>query len=182
VTLVLGRALRGVGVHDAPALRCHETPASLHVEQDLARLRARLDPRLAELAGQVRESVPGVLVHASVRAAVRVREHVPRALLSEVRFANCAEALGRMGDFGRLFWNTVLVTVLSIGGQLLTCSLAGYAFARLEFRGRGALLLFVLATIRAVPSARGPWFPEAGGFPSPTTNRGIGCSLADHEE
>jgi len=37
--------------------------------------------------------------------------------------------------------------VLSIAGQLLTCSLAGYAFARVEFRGRDALFLCVLATM-----------------------------------
>jgi multiple sugar transport system permease protein len=32
-------------------------------------------------------------------------------------------------------------------GQCLTCSLAGYAFARLRFRGRDALFLLVLATM-----------------------------------
>lgn len=65
----------------------------------------------------------------------------------ELHLASYAEALERMGDVPRLFANTALLTVLCIAGQLLTCSLAGYAFARLEFRGRDALFLCVLATM-----------------------------------
>jgi len=60
---------------------------------------------------------------------------------------NYALALERMGGFGRFFANTVLVTVLSILGQCFTCSLAGYAFARLQFRGRDALFACVLAAM-----------------------------------
>jgi len=63
---------------------------------------------------------------------------------ADPRFNNYAAALERMGDFPRYLWNTVLITVLSIAGQLLTCSLAGYAFARLRFRGRDVLFLAVL--------------------------------------
>jgi len=65
----------------------------------------------------------------------------------EPRLDNYARALEQMGSFPRYLANTLLITVLSIAGQLLTCSLAGYAFARLEFRGRDALFLCVLATM-----------------------------------
>jgi len=68
-------------------------------------------------------------------------------LLHERHFENYAQALVRMGGFGRFLWNTILITVLSIAGQLLTCSLAGYAFARVPFRGRDTLFLLVLATM-----------------------------------
>lgn len=60
---------------------------------------------------------------------------------------NYPEALERMGGFGRFLANTLLVTVLCVLGQCLTCSLAGYAFARLRFRGRDTLFLVVLATM-----------------------------------
>jgi multiple sugar transport system permease protein len=66
---------------------------------------------------------------------------------AEPQFANYAHALARMGDFPRLFLNTALITVLSIAGQLFVCSLAGYAFARVRFRGRDGLFLLVLATM-----------------------------------
>jgi multiple sugar transport system permease protein len=64
-----------------------------------------------------------------------------------LHFENYAHALERMGGFPRLFLNTVLITVLSIAGQLFTCSLAGYAFARIDFRGRDALFVLVLGTM-----------------------------------
>jgi len=60
---------------------------------------------------------------------------------------NYGAAIGRMGGFARLLANTLLITVLSIAGQCFTCSLAGYAFARLSFRGRDALFVGVLAAM-----------------------------------
>lgn len=52
--------------------------------------------------------------------------------------------LSRFADYLR---NTVVVTVAIVAGQLVTASLAGYAFARLEFPGRGVLFALVLAII-----------------------------------
>jgi len=66
---------------------------------------------------------------------------------AEPQWQNYRVALERMGGFERFLANTVLVTVLSILGQCFTCSLAGYAFARLSFRGREALFLCVLAAM-----------------------------------
>ncbi len=69
------------------------------------------------------------------------------ALPSEPHWENYRVALERMGGFPRFLANTLLVTVLSILGQCFTCSLAGFAFARLSFRGRDALFACVLATM-----------------------------------
>lgn len=65
---------------------------------------------------------------------------------------NYAEALRNMGSnpwYGFLdaLANTVVVTVLSVIGQVLSCSLVGYAFARLRFRGRGPLFIVMIATM-----------------------------------
>jgi multiple sugar transport system permease protein len=68
-------------------------------------------------------------------------------LPDEPQWENYRVALERMGGFPRFLANTVLVTVLAVAGQCLTCSLAGYAFARLRFRGREALFLCVLAAM-----------------------------------
>lgn len=48
---------------------------------------------------------------------------------------------------GRMFFNSMLVAVLVTLGQLLTCSMAAYAFARLKFRGQNAIFLLYLATL-----------------------------------
>ena len=49
------------------------------------------------------------------------------------------------------FWNQIgnsfIITLSVVAGQLITASLAGYAFARLKFRGRNVLFWIVLATL-----------------------------------
>ncbi|WP_245745667.1 carbohydrate ABC transporter permease [Nocardia altamirensis] len=49
--------------------------------------------------------------------------------------------------FERMFLNTVLYAGLVTAGQVFFCSLAGYAFARLPFKGRDALFLAYLGTL-----------------------------------
>lgn len=48
---------------------------------------------------------------------------------------------------GRFFLNSVLVSVTATLGQLLTASMAAYAFARIPWRGRQAVFLLYLATL-----------------------------------
>jgi len=48
---------------------------------------------------------------------------------------------------GRMFWNSLLVAALTTAGQLLVSSMAAYAFARMQFRGRDKLFLLYLATL-----------------------------------
>jgi multiple sugar transport system permease protein len=54
-------------------------------------------------------------------------------------------------DFPRWFFNSVVVAVLVTLGRVFFDSLAGYALARLHFRGRSALFSAILA-VMAVPS------------------------------
>lgn len=49
--------------------------------------------------------------------------------------------------FTRLIWNSFKVASLSTLGQLLTCSMAGFAFAAVKFRGRNALFVLLLVTL-----------------------------------
>lgn len=53
----------------------------------------------------------------------------------------------RQGHFLIAFANSTLVALAVTGLQLITSVLAGYALARLRFRGRQAVLLIVLATL-----------------------------------
>jgi ABC-type glycerol-3-phosphate transport system permease component len=50
-------------------------------------------------------------------------------------------------DLGRSLTNTVLVTTLVVLGQLLTSILGGYAFARIEFKGRDKLFMLYLGSV-----------------------------------
>ncbi len=49
--------------------------------------------------------------------------------------------------FGRFYINSIICAVCITVGQLTTCSLGAYAFARLNFRGRDKLFLLYLATL-----------------------------------
>jgi multiple sugar transport system permease protein len=54
---------------------------------------------------------------------------------------------GLQVSFGRFFLNSLIVSVLSVIGNVLSCSLAAYAVARLEFRGRNFWYALMLGTL-----------------------------------
>jgi cellobiose transport system permease protein len=56
--------------------------------------------------------------------------------------------------FLKSMWNSIIVTVIVTLSVLFFCSLAGFAFAKLRFRGRNALFLFLVATM-TIPSQVG---------------------------
>jgi len=51
------------------------------------------------------------------------------------------------GKFLDALANTIVITVLSVVGSILSCSLVGYAFARLRFRGREPAFVVMIATM-----------------------------------
>lgn len=65
-------------------------------------------------------------------------------------FTNFAEVFDSM-PFGQMFLNSVLLTAGRTIGQVVLCTMAGYAFARIPFRGRNALFVVFLSVLM-VPS------------------------------
>jgi len=82
----------------------------------------------------------------SLRSASEVFSATPTFLPKAWRWENYQEVFQR-APFARFYWNTIVVTVARVAGQILLCSMAGYAFARLRFPGREALFLAVLAVL-----------------------------------
>ncbi|MCF4124901.1 carbohydrate ABC transporter permease [Methylobacterium sp. SyP6R] len=64
--------------------------------------------------------------------------------------ANFAEAWAS-ADFPLYFLNSAVICAGILAVQLVTASLAGYVFARLEFRGRGILFALFLLQLMLVP-------------------------------
>jgi multiple sugar transport system permease protein len=54
---------------------------------------------------------------------------------------------GLQVSFGRFFINSAIVSIACVIGNVLTCSLAAYAFARLKFRGRDFWFAMMLGTL-----------------------------------
>jgi multiple sugar transport system permease protein len=73
---------------------------------------------------------------------------VPRDELERIapNWANYAETW-TIVPFGRYFLNSILISVCVTLGQLVTCSLGGFAFSRLQFPGRDIVFFLYLATL-----------------------------------
>jgi multiple sugar transport system permease protein len=63
-----------------------------------------------------------------------------------LQFHNYVDAWTQ-APFGRWLLNTTIVSVTVVISNLVFCSLAGYALARMRFFGSGALFLVILATL-----------------------------------
>ncbi|HRS51240.1 MAG TPA: carbohydrate ABC transporter permease [Candidatus Marinimicrobia bacterium] len=70
----------------------------------------------------------------------------PKWLPSKFHFENYRRAF-QAAPFGRYYLNSLLVALTVTIGQLITCSMAAYAFARLQFKGREVLFYIFLGTM-----------------------------------
>ena len=78
----------------------------------------------------------------------------PPAMLPGLNFVENAQKVFANIDFFKAILNSVLVSSAITASVLFFCSLAGFAFAKLEFKGRNWLFIFLLATMM-VPSQLG---------------------------
>ncbi len=53
----------------------------------------------------------------------------------------------RIQPFTQFFINTIFITLLAMGGEILTCALVAYGFARFRFPGRNFLFFVMLGTM-----------------------------------
>lgn len=70
----------------------------------------------------------------------------PKWLPTTFNFENYVNAFSA-APFGRYYFNSVLVALTVTIGQLITCSMAAFAFARLKFWGRDVLFFIFLGTM-----------------------------------
>jgi multiple sugar transport system permease protein len=86
----------------------------------------------------------------SFKTEAEIRQVPPTWLPENATLANYGTLFDRL-DFPAYFTNSAVVAILTTVGNLLFCSAAGYALAKLRFPGRRALFAVVLGTIM-VPS------------------------------
>jgi multiple sugar transport system permease protein len=86
------------------------------------------------------------LIVTSVQTPAEALHFPPILIPHQIRLANYPDAL-KAAPFGRFFLNSTVVAATTVLANLVLCSLAGYAFARLRFLGRGALFAVILATL-----------------------------------
>lgn len=91
---------------------------------------------------------------ASSTAADIAQNPFPGLLPSSHLWENLQRVLEANINLPQAFWNSVIVAVVASASVVLFSTLAGFSFAKLRFRGRGPLLVFVIATM-AVPTQLG---------------------------
>jgi multiple sugar transport system permease protein len=82
----------------------------------------------------------------SIETPDEARHFPPVLIPSGIHWQNYPDAWNS-APFGHFFVNTAIVTGASVLGNLVFCSLAGYALARFRFFGRGILFTLMLATL-----------------------------------
>ncbi|MEU3632294.1 carbohydrate ABC transporter permease [Streptomyces fradiae] len=76
---------------------------------------------------------------------------VPPALLPGPHLIRNFEAVLAEADIGKALLNSLIVSGSITLGTVLCCTLAGFAFAKLRFRGRGALLAVTVGMMMIPP-------------------------------
>jgi multiple sugar transport system permease protein len=90
------------------------------------------------------------MVSASLMATGEAQSLPPRLLPAHPTLAHYHDLFARLA-IGRAFGNTLFLASTITAVSLLCNSLAGYAFAKLRFRGRSRLLAILLATLVVPP-------------------------------
>jgi len=91
------------------------------------------------------------VVNGSLKTEARVQAgdfiSLPNSF-SEVLWGNYPRSLSPAKmNFWPALANTVVITVLCVIGQVISCSLVGFGFARFNFRGRSILFMIMLSTM-----------------------------------
>lgn len=85
------------------------------------------------------------MVSTSLKGPQEVFTYPPNWIPRAWRIQNYVEAWNA-APFGRYFFNSAFVALAVTVGQLVTCSLAAYAFARMEFKGKNVMFALFLST------------------------------------
>jgi multiple sugar transport system permease protein len=86
------------------------------------------------------------MVSTSLKSLNEVFVFPPTLFGESLRWNNYLQISDRF-PFSIFFLNSLKISVLVTAGQLFTCSLGGYSFARLKFPGRDIIFLLYLATL-----------------------------------
>ena len=89
----------------------------------------------------------------SFKSDYQVMQYPPQWIPSPLRWQNYPEALTYV-PFGRFALNTLFIAALAILGNLLSCTIIAYGFARLRAPGKNFFFILMLSTMMLVEPVR----------------------------
>jgi len=87
------------------------------------------------------------MLSTALKEPKKIFVYPPEWIPSPVRWQNFIEGWTKYVNFNLFLRNSLIVTINNVVGNLISCSLAAYGFARLRARGKNILFLLVLATM-----------------------------------
>lgn len=88
------------------------------------------------------------MISSSLKTPMQVFEKPFRWVTDKLRFSNYASVwFDKDLPFWKSFLNSLTISVVSVVGQLIVASMAGYAFAKIPFKGRGLLFTLMMMTM-----------------------------------
>ena len=90
------------------------------------------------------------MLSSSLKDQGAIFAYPPTLIPAEARWENFREILDVV-PFGRYFGNSTLIAALSVVGQLLSCSMAAFAWARIPFVGREFFFMTLMAALIIPP-------------------------------
>ncbi len=105
---------------------------------------------LLTLVGVVMVLPLGWALLTSLQPLEEAFRYPPSWKVSAPRWRNYVEAVGTL-PFARFMLNALLIATVSVSGAVLTSAMAGYAFARLPWRGKRVWFLLLLGSMM-IPS------------------------------
>ena len=87
------------------------------------------------------------MISSSLKTPGQVFESPFRWVTDQVRFGNYVSVWANEDmPFWAMFLNSLKISLLSVGGQLLIASMAAYAFSKIVFPGRDLIFMMMLMT------------------------------------
>lgn len=126
------------------------TPARRVARRPLRRLARTVGVYVALLAGGLAMMIPFLwMLATSLKTRAEVFSTSPISFPSGLHWENYTKMWFALPSvtFGTFFQNSIVIASLATAGQVITCSMAAYAFAVFDFRGKRVLFALILATL-----------------------------------
>ncbi len=87
------------------------------------------------------------MISSSFKDSVSMFDFPIKWIPSAPDFSGYRKVWGGDSDFLRFFFNSLKVTVLALAGTFISCTMGGYAYAKINFKGRDKFFMLKLATM-----------------------------------
>lgn len=99
------------------------------------------------IVGVITTTIPFIwMILTSLKTLGETTQIPPKILPSSPQWSNYKKAIDTL-PYGTFYYNTIVYTIVTTIGQLVFCSMAGYAFARIDFPGKNFIFILILSVL-----------------------------------